>query len=46
MEKKLNNEKMFLLKRTFFIEENINENMKNTSHFRNIFLHRKCLRYK
>ena len=30
MEKKLNNEKMFLLKRTFFIEENINENMKNT----------------
>ena len=29
MEKKLYNEKMFSLKKTFFIEENINENIKN-----------------
>ena len=38
--------KIFLLKKTFFTEKNINENVKNISHFRNIFLHRKCLCYK
>ena len=29
MEKKLYNEKNFLLKKTFFTEKNINENVKN-----------------
>ena len=47
MEKKLYNEKMFSLKKTFFIEENINENIKNIYLISEIyFLHRKCLRYK
>ena len=46
MENKFYNEKFFLLKKTFFTEKNINENVKNISHFRNIFLHRKCLCYK
>ena len=32
------------MEKKFFIEKNINENVKkNISHFRNIFLHRKCL---
>ena len=30
---------MFLLKKTFFTEKNINENVKNISDFRKIFLH-------
>ena len=35
------------MERNYFIEKNINENnKKNISHFRNIFLHRKCLCYK
>ena len=37
----------FFLKKTFFTEKNINENMKiYISHLRNIFLCRKCLCYK
>ena len=36
----------FTEKKTVFTEKNINENAKNISHFRNIFLHRKCLCYK
>ena len=36
----------FFTEKTFFTEKNINENVKNISHFRNIFLHRKCLCYK
>ena len=44
--KKFNNEKSILLKKTFFTQKNINENVKNICHFRNIFLHRKCLYYK
>ena len=39
--------KIFLLKKTFFTEKNINENVKiYISHLRNIFLCRKCLYYK
>ena len=38
-------EKCFYWKK-LFTEKNINENVKNISHFRNIFLHRKCLCYK
>ena len=40
-------EKTFLFftdyKKAFFTEKNINENVKNISYFRNMFLHRKCL---
>ena len=46
MEKKFYIEKCFLLKKAFFTEKNINKNVKNISHFRNIFLHRKCLCHK
>ena len=38
--------KTFLLEKTFFWEKNINENVKNISHIRNIVLHRKCVCYK
>ena len=38
--------KIFFTEETIFTEKNINENVKNISHFRNIFLHRKCLCYK
>ena len=31
---------------TFFTEKNINENVKNISHLKNIFLFKKCLCYK
>ena len=35
------------MEKKFYTEININENVKkNISHFRNIFLHRKCLCYK
>ena len=38
--------KMFLYGKRKFIEKNINENVKkNTFHFRNIILHRKCFCY-
>ena len=37
----------FLLKKTFFTDKNINENVKTyIYHLRNIFLCRKCLCYK
>ena len=36
--------KKFLLKKTFFTEKNINENVKkHISHLRNIFFCKKCL---
>ena len=39
--------KNFLLRKTFFTEKNINKNVKKyISHFKNIFLHRKCLCHK
>ena len=38
--------KNFFTEKTFFTEKNINENVKKyISHFKNIFLHRKCLCY-
>ena len=39
--------KIFLLKKTFFTEKNVNENIDiYISHLRNIFLCRNCLCYK
>ena len=38
--------KNFYMEKNSFYWGNINENVKNISHFRNIFLHRKCLCYK
>ena len=35
--------KNFSTEKNFFTEINVNENVKIISHFRNIFLHRKCL---
>ena len=45
--KKFYIEIFFLMKKTFFTEKNINENVKTyISHLRNIFLCRKSLYYK
>ena len=38
--------KNFYMEKNSFYWKNINENVKNISHFRNIFLHRICLCYK
>ena len=38
--------KNFYMEKNSFYWGNINENVKNISHFRNIFLHRICLCYK
>ena len=39
MEKKFYNEKFFLLKKTFFTEKNINENVKNIYLISEIYFH-------